>query len=45
MATGRTWRTLERIANVIGILAAAAALGLIGYFVSLGLQLVMPGAS
>lgn len=37
------WRTLGRLANVIGIVAALVALGLIGYFASLGIQLVRPG--
>jgi len=37
------WRTLGRLANVIGIIVAVAALGLIGYFASLGLQLMRRG--
>ena len=40
MLADRIWRTLERLANVIGIIVAVAALGLIGYLASLGLQLV-----
>jgi hypothetical protein len=30
------WRTLGRLADVIGIIVAVAALGLIGYLASLG---------
>jgi len=37
------WRTLERLANVIGIVGALVALGLLGYLASLGLQLVRHG--
>lgn len=38
------WRTLERLANVIGIVGALVALGLVGYFASLGIQLVRHGS-
>ena len=37
------WRILGRLANVIGIIVAVAALGLIGYLASLGLQLMRRG--
>jgi hypothetical protein len=40
--TDRIWRTLARVANIVGIIVAIAALGLIGYFASLGLQLMQP---
>ena len=36
------WRTLGRVANIIGIIGALVALGLVGYFASLGLQLMRP---
>jgi len=38
----RIWRTLARVANIVGIIVAIAGLGLIGYFASLGLQLMRP---
>ena len=37
------WRTLGRVANVIGIIMAVAALGLIGYLASLGIQVLRHG--
>ena len=37
------WRTLKRLANVIGIVGALVALGLVGYFASLGIQIVRHG--
>jgi hypothetical protein len=37
------WTTLGRLANIIGIVGALAALGLVGYFACLGLQLVRHG--
>ena len=40
MALDGTWRTLGRAANIIGIIGALVALGLVGYFASLGLQLM-----
>ena len=43
MPTNGIWRTLRRLANVIGIIGAVAALGLIGYLASLGLQLMRRG--
>ncbi|HEY7436737.1 MAG TPA: hypothetical protein VIE41_16475 [Methylomirabilota bacterium] len=42
-ATG-IWRTLERLANVIGVIVSLAALGLVGYFASLGLHLMRAGS-
>jgi len=42
-ATSHGPGTLGRLANVIGIVAALVALGLIGYFASLGIQLWRPG--
>jgi len=38
------WRTIARIANVIGIIVALVALGLVGYFAGLGIQLVRHGS-
>ena len=43
MPSDRIWRGLERLANVIGIVGALVALGVIGYFVSLGVQVVRHG--
>jgi hypothetical protein len=43
MSTDGIWRTLGRLATVIGVVGALVALGLIGYFASLGLQLMRPG--
>jgi hypothetical protein len=43
MSADGIWRTLERLANVIGIVGALVALGLMGYFASLGIQLVRHG--
>ena len=37
------WRTLGRLANVIEIVGALVALGLVGYFASLGIQIVRHG--
>ncbi len=34
------WRTLGRVANIIGIIGALVALGLVGYFATLGIQLM-----
>jgi hypothetical protein len=38
------WRTLERLAKIIGVVVALVALGLVGYFASLGIQLVRQGS-
>ena len=43
MPADRIWRTLERLAKVIGIVGALVALGLVGYFASLGIQLLRHG--
>ena len=43
MPSDRIWRGLERLANVIGIIGALVALGVIGSFASLGIQLVRHG--
>ena len=43
MSTDGIWRTLGRLANVIGIVGALVALGLIGYFANLGFRLVRHG--
>jgi hypothetical protein len=43
MSADRIWPTAARVANIIGIVVALAALGLVGYFASLGLQLVRHG--
>jgi hypothetical protein len=40
MPANGIWRILGRLANVIGVVGALVALGLIGYFASLGIQLV-----
>ena len=43
MPTDGIWRAVARVANVIGIIVALAALGLVGYFATLGLQLMRHG--
>ncbi len=43
MRANGTWRILEQLAAVIGIVGALAALGLVGYSASLGVQLVRHG--
>jgi hypothetical protein len=43
MPTDGLWRIVAQIANLIGVVAALVALGLVGYFASLGLQLVRHG--
>jgi hypothetical protein len=40
MASDGLWRTLGKVANVIGILWALAALGVLGYFGCLGLSAI-----
>jgi hypothetical protein len=40
MSADARWRTAARVANLIGIIVALGALGLVGYFASLGLQLM-----
>jgi hypothetical protein len=43
MRANGIWRTLGRLANVIGIIVAVAALGLLGYLASLGIQVLRHG--
>ena len=43
MATDGICRLMAQAANIIGIIVALAALGLVGYFASLGLQLMRHG--
>jgi hypothetical protein len=43
MPSDGTWRTLTKVANVIGVVWALAALGLLGYFASLGVQILRHG--
>jgi hypothetical protein len=43
MSADGIWRTLERLANIIGLVGALAAVGVVGYFVSLGIQLLRHG--
>jgi hypothetical protein len=37
------WAILGRLASVIGVVVALVALGLVGYFASLGIQLARHG--
>lgn len=43
MPSDRMWPMLAKVANIIGIVWALAALGLLGYFASLGIQIVRHG--
>ncbi len=43
MPSDQIWRTLGKVANVIGIVWALAALGFLAYFLSLGIQVVRHG--
>jgi hypothetical protein len=43
MRADRIWRTLGRLANLIGVVASLAALGLVGYFACLGFQVLRHG--
>jgi len=43
MSADGIWRTAARVANIIGIIVALAALGLVGYLASLGLQAMRHG--
>lgn len=38
-----TWRRLQQLANLIGILGALTAIGLLGYYVSLAAQILRSG--
>jgi hypothetical protein len=43
MPSNGIWPILGKVANVIGIVWALVALGLLGYFASLGIQVVRHG--
>jgi hypothetical protein len=43
MPSNGIWPTLAKVANVIGIVWALVALALLGYFASLGIQVVRHG--
>ncbi len=43
MPSDRIWPTLAKVANLIGIVWAVAALSVLGYFLILGIQLVRRG--
>lgn len=43
MPSNGIWPTLAKVANLIGIVWALVALGVLGYFLSLGIQLVRHG--
>ena len=43
MAGAPIWTILRRVAGVIGAVVALVALGLVGYFASLGIQLARHG--
>jgi hypothetical protein len=43
MPSSGIWPTLGKVANVIGIVWALVALGVLGYFASLGIQVVRHG--
>jgi hypothetical protein len=43
MSGAPIWTILERLAGVIGTVVALVALGLVGYFASLGIQLARHG--
>lgn len=43
MPPDRIQRVLVRLANILGVVWLLVALGVLGYFVSLGLQLVRQG--
>ena len=45
MPSDRLWNSLAPLANVLGIVGALVALGLVGYFASLGIQIVRRGGS
>lgn len=40
MATDARWRAAARVANLVGIVVALGALVLLGYFASLGIQVM-----
>jgi hypothetical protein len=37
------WRRLQQLGNVIGILGVLAAIGILGYYVSLAVQVLRSG--
>ena len=43
MLSDGTWQILAKVANAIGILCTLAALGVLGYFASLGIQVLRHG--
>jgi len=43
MPSDRIWPTLAKVANLIGIVWALLALGVLGYFLSLGIQVIRHG--
>ena len=43
MSSDGTWQILAKVANAIGVLWALAALGVLGYFASLGIQVLRHG--
>ncbi len=43
MPSDRIWPTLVKVANVIGLVWGLAALGMLGYYLSLGIQVVRHG--
>jgi hypothetical protein len=43
MPSGGLWNSLARMATVIGIVGALVALGLVGYFASLGIHILRHG--
>jgi hypothetical protein len=43
MSSNGVWPTLAKVANLIGIVWAVAALSVLGYFLSLGIRLIRHG--
>ena len=43
MPSGGIWPTLAKVANAIGVIWALAALGVLGYFANLGIQVLRHG--
>lgn len=43
MPSNGIWPTLAKVANLIGLVWALVALGVLGYFLSLGIQLIRHG--
>ncbi len=40
MRSDQIWRGLVRLANIVGVLWSLLALGILGYYASLGVQLL-----